>query len=230
MADSLCVSPITGLYRRFAELIHELAKFGLVGAIAAVLDLGGAAALHGAAGLGPLVAKTISTVAAATFAYAGNRIWTFRHRANAGLAREYLIFFVLNGIGLLIALLVIGFTEYSLGLHGLLAYNVAQVTGTAIGTIFRYWAYKKWVFLPHETPGTQVPGPQPPLPTRARVPAHPMPQPARALSPASARGRLADTPGTRPPARLRGPAVPVLTDVHDPDPGEPVGVFFTPVR
>lgn len=155
MADSSAVSPITGLYRRFAELIHELAKFGVIGAIAAVLDLGGAAALHGGGGLGPLTAKTISTVVAATFAYAGNRLWTFRHRSNAGLAREYLLFFALNTVGLLIALLAIGFTEYSLGMHGQLAYNIAQVTGSGIGTIFRYWAYKKWVFLPPDVAAAQ---------------------------------------------------------------------------
>ncbi len=222
MADSLCVSPITPLYRRFAVLIHELAKFGVVGGTAAMLDLGGAAALHGAAGLGPLVAKTLSAIVAATFAYAGNRMWTFRHRANAGLARQYLIFFVLNGIGLLIALLVIGFTEYSLGLHGLLAYNVAQVTGTGIGTIFRFWAYKKWVFLPAEAPAA-APAP---LNARAPAPAHAMPRPAHARPHASTRGRLAGMPGTRPPAHPgRGPAVPAITDVQDPGPGEPVGVF-----
>ncbi len=179
MADSLCVSPITGLYRRFAELIHELAKFGVVGAIAAVLDLGGAALLY-ASGLDELAAKTISTVVAATFAYAGNRIWTFRHRANAGLAREYLIFFALNGIGLLIALLVIIFTKYSLGLHGQLAYNMAQVTGTGIGTIFRYWAYKKWVFLPAGAPAA---GSRPALPRRAPVAAPaPLPRPLAAAA------------------------------------------------
>jgi putative flippase GtrA len=155
VADFSGVSPITALYRRFAELIHELARFGLVGTIGAVLDLGGAAMLHGSAGFGPLLAKTISTVVATTFAYAGNRMWTFRHRANAGLAREYLIFFALNAAALVIALLVIGFTEYPLGMHSQLAYNVAQVTGTAIGTLFRYWAYKKWVFLPCAAPAAQ---------------------------------------------------------------------------
>ncbi len=152
MADSCHVSPITVRYRRFAEPIRELAKFGVIGMTAAVLDLGGAAMLHGGAGVGPLTAKTISTMVATTFAYAGNRMWTFRHRANAGLAREYLRFFALNGAGLLIALLVIGFTEDTLGRQGQVAFNLAQVTGTAIGTGFRYWAYKKWVFLPLATP------------------------------------------------------------------------------
>jgi putative flippase GtrA len=140
-------SAITILYRRFAVLIAELAKFGVVGGLAAIIDLGGAAALHGAEGVGPLTSKVISTTLAAAFAYAGNRLWTFRHRASQGVVREWLLFFMLNAIGLLIALLVIGLTEYTLGLHGLIAYNAAQVAGTALGTIFRYWSYKRWVFL-----------------------------------------------------------------------------------
>jgi len=36
-----------------------------------------------------------------------------------------------------------------------LAYNVASVVGTGLGTIFRYFSYKKWVFLPG-VPGTAV--------------------------------------------------------------------------
>lgn len=146
------VSLITSLYHRFAHLVHELAKFGVIGAVAAVIDLGGAASLEASGLLGPLTAKVVSTAAAATFSYAGNRLWTFRHRANNGLAREYFLFFVLNGIATLFAVLVIGFTEYTLHQDSHLAYNVAQVSGTVAGTVFRYWAYKKWVFLPPELP------------------------------------------------------------------------------
>jgi len=232
VADSCRVSLIAGLYRRFAELIHELARFGVVGTIAAGLDLGGAAALYGAVGLGTLTSKIISTVVATTFAYAGNRLWTFRHRANAGLAREYLLFFALNGVGLLIALLVIGFTEYSLGLHGPLAYNAAQVTGTAIGTMFRYWAYKKWVFLPagapEVDPRTGLPAP-PPAPVPA-APAAAMPGPAAVAGPVPVPGptpapvpvpeRGGEPPAAWPAARhRRGPAA------REPDSRESLGVF-----
>ena len=146
------MSFITGLYHRFAHLVHELAKFGVIGVLAAIVDLGGAAFLEGSGLLGPLTAKVVSTAAAATFSYAGNRLWTFRHRANNGLAREYFLFFVLNGIATLFAVLVIGFTEYTLHQHSHLAFNAAQVSGTVAGTVFRYWAYKKWVFLPPELP------------------------------------------------------------------------------
>ena len=32
-------------------------------------------------------------------------------------------------------------------MKGTLAYNAASVVGTGLGTIFRYFSYKKWVFL-----------------------------------------------------------------------------------
>jgi putative flippase GtrA len=135
------------LYARSSVLFAELAKFGIVGSSAAVLDLGGAAALHGVAGMGPLTAKLVSTLVATVYSYLGNRFWAFRHRANHSLPREWLVFFALNGVGLLIALTAISVSEYGLGLHSQLSYNAAQIIGTALGTLFRFWAYRKWVFV-----------------------------------------------------------------------------------
>src|SRR5687767_2709844 len=86
------------VYRRFAVLVHELARFGTIGALAFVIDFGGTNLLRYGVGLGPLSSKVIATVVAATFAYLGNRYWTWRDREQTGLAREYILFFILNGI------------------------------------------------------------------------------------------------------------------------------------
>jgi putative flippase GtrA len=134
-------------YERFASLLHELLKFGTVGAIAFVIDFGGTNLLRFGLDLGPLTSNVLATVVATTFAYAGNRYWTFRHREQSGLAREYFLFFVLNGVGLLITQLVIGFAYYTLHLHDPLSFNIAKLLGTALATLFRLWSYKKWVFL-----------------------------------------------------------------------------------
>ncbi|MBE3008882.1 GtrA family protein [Microbispora sp. NEAU-D428] len=134
-------------YERFAALIHELLKFGAVGAIAFVIDFGGAYLLAFGVGLGPIKSKVLSTIVAATFAYVGNRFWTYRHRKQSGLAREYVLFFLLNGIGLIPPMITIGFTHYTLGLQDGLSYNIAQFVGVGLGTLFRLWSYKKWVFL-----------------------------------------------------------------------------------
>ena len=109
------MSLVADLHRRFATLIAELTKFGLIGTLGLIIDLGGAALLHGKAGFGPLVAKAISASVAAVVSYTGHRLWTFRHRACQSLLRGGLIFFGLNLIGLVISLLVIGFVTDALG-------------------------------------------------------------------------------------------------------------------
>ncbi|MGA4990550.1 GtrA family protein [Nonomuraea bangladeshensis] len=150
------------LYERFSSLVHELAKFGSIGAVAFVIDTGLLNFCHVVIGLGPLTSKLAATVVSTTFAYLGNRYWTFRHREQTGLGREYFLFFLLNGIALLFGILAIGFTTYTLGLNDTLSVNISNIVGVGLGTLFRYWSYKKWVFLeatepiPVELPGQGV--------------------------------------------------------------------------
>jgi len=148
---------MVSLRKRFAELIPELAKFGLVGLVGSVVDLGGAAYLHGALGIGPMVSKGLSIIAATVLTYLGSRFWTFRHRVNQALMREGLLFAGLNIAGLAIAECVIAFVTYGLDMKGTLAYNAASLAGTGLGTVFRYFSYKKCVFLAGG-PGAAVAG------------------------------------------------------------------------
>jgi putative flippase GtrA len=147
--------PLANHRKRLAGLIPELAKFGLVGGTGAVIDLGGADYLHVHLGLGPMVAKGLSITAATLLTYLGSRYWTFRHRVNQAMLREGVLFVVLNLIGLGIAEAVIASATYGLDKRSELAYNAASVAGTGLGTIFRYFSYKKWVFLA-DAPGTVV--------------------------------------------------------------------------
>jgi putative flippase GtrA len=141
------VSLVADLHRRFATLIAELTRFGLIGTLGLCIDLGGATLLHGRAGVGPLMAKAVSASVAMVVSYTGHRLWTFRHRASQSLMRGGLIFFGLNLIGLVSSLLVIGLVTGPLGLRSLAAYNAAQVVGVLLGMLFRYWSYRRWVFL-----------------------------------------------------------------------------------
>ena len=146
---------LVSLRKRCMDLIPELAKFGVVGLIGSVIDLGGAAYLHGAEGIGPMVSKAISLIAATVVTYLGSRFWTFRHRVNQALLREGMLFVGLNVVGLVIAEAVIAFVSYGLDMKHVLAYNAASLLGTGLGTIFRYFSYKKWVFLA-DTPAAAV--------------------------------------------------------------------------
>jgi putative flippase GtrA len=143
---------VRGLYAAFQDLIHELAKFGVVGAINYVIDV----AIFNALVVGPLhhrpiTSKTISTVVAATSSYFMNRHWTWRNRARTGLGREYGLFILLSAVGLALTLGCLGFGEYVLGQHSLLARNFwGNVVGVGVGMVWRFWAFKRWVFLEPE--------------------------------------------------------------------------------
>ena len=102
------MSTIRGLYERFRHLIHEGFKFLVIGAIGTIVTFGLANALHD---IGKYKAITIATIVATVVTYLGNRYWTFRDRQGQGHTRDTTIFFVLNGIGLLIYYGCIGLTD-----------------------------------------------------------------------------------------------------------------------
>lgn len=141
---------LTHLYERFRDLIHEVGKFGIVGGVAYVIDTGLFVVLVLA--MESLTAKTIAALIAASVAFIGNRFWTWRHRARSGLAREYVLYFTLNGIGLAISLAFLGISHYGLGeiwpaFQTPVADVIsANVVGLAAGTSFRFWSYRRFVF------------------------------------------------------------------------------------
>jgi putative flippase GtrA len=158
-------TPQTGLRARLGALVREVGKFGIVGGSAFAIDLViFNVLLH--SGVETLIAKTISTVIATTFAFAGNRFWTWRDRAHQHMGRQYTMFFLLNAVGLGIGLACLAISHYGLGqiwpqLRSPLADNISgQFVGTAVGTLFRFWSYRRFVFQ-----GTAA-VPPPPSPVR----------------------------------------------------------------
>jgi putative flippase GtrA len=134
------------LYERFRQLIHEGAKFGIVGFIGFVISDGGTNLLRSSAHMGWLTANVIATLVAMVFTYVANRYWTFRHRERTTVGREGLLFFIFNGVGLAIQLACLGFTVHVLGQTGKVPANVALFVGIVLGTLFRFWSYRKWVW------------------------------------------------------------------------------------
>jgi putative flippase GtrA len=126
-------------------LLKELSAFGIIGALAFVIDVGLFAWLTT---YGALKAKAVSTVVSTTFAYFGNRYLSFSHRARTTIGRETSYFFGINFITLVFSELAIALFVY--GLHYahrstmVFAVNIATI---GLGTVFRFWAYKRFVFL-----------------------------------------------------------------------------------
>ena len=130
----------------------ELGKFGVIGLVAYIIDLTIFNVLRFAGGEGPLydkplTAKVVSVLAATTFAYFGNRHWTFKDRSRSSFRRQYTLFFVFNAVGMIISLSCLWVSHYLLGFESALADNIsAHVIGLVLGTIFRFWGYHNWVF------------------------------------------------------------------------------------
>ncbi|TDC13772.1 GtrA family protein [Actinomadura bangladeshensis] len=132
-------------YRTF---LRELVSFGFVGCVGTLIMIFGANLMRAGLGGSPVTSVVVPTIVSTLTSYLLNRHWTFRHRDSDGSGREVAIFFALNGVGLLIQVLCTGFTYYTLGLHGGIAYNLGLLAGVGLGSAFRYWSYKKWVFTP----------------------------------------------------------------------------------
>ncbi|WP_433350792.1 GtrA family protein [Micromonospora sp. CA-111912] len=146
--------PVRTLIDRFGHLVRELSKFATVGGVAFLIDFALFNYLVNVQGLEQVTAKTISTVIAASVAFVGNRFWTWRHRQRSNPAREYALFFFFNAVGLGIAVACLAISRYGLGalwpgvFQTTLADNVASfIVGTGLGTLFRFWSYRRFVFV-----------------------------------------------------------------------------------
>ena len=146
------------LYEQFRTLIHEVAKFGVVGLVGFIITVGGADVLRYGLGVGKYKAVIAATVLATIATFLGNRYWTFRHRERTGMGRETVLFFVYNGVGLLIQLSCVAIVQDGLGLGSKAWYNIANLMGIALGTLFRFYAYRKWVWKTQPTDGAVVVG------------------------------------------------------------------------
>jgi putative flippase GtrA len=128
-------------------LVKELVAFGIVGFISLLVDVGVYNLLlhHN---VGVLTSKLVSTTLATTLAYFGNLHFSFSHRARTTLPRETSFFFGINVITLIGSELILALFAYPMGYrHDHLVMNVVNLFTIGLGTIFRFWAYKRFVFL-----------------------------------------------------------------------------------
>ena len=143
-----------GIRTAAGRLGREITKFGIVGALAFVVDNGGYTllvfGLPGGSG-GPLshepvLASVIATAAAMLFSWAGNRWWTYRHQRRDNIAHELGLFLLVNLVGLVITAGTVAISREVFGLSSVLSDNVARISGWVLATVFRFLTYRRIVF------------------------------------------------------------------------------------
>lgn len=128
---------------------REVRRFGVIGVLGFVIDLGLFAWLTSEQG--PLdhkvtTAKVISGTVATVFAWVGNRYFTFKHRENRPLHHEVLLFFLVNAVALAATSGWVALAHYGFGVTNGTWLIVHAVIGIAIGTVIRFIAYRLVVF------------------------------------------------------------------------------------
>jgi putative flippase GtrA len=141
------LSLIRDYYYRFQILVHEIAKFGVVGAVGFVVQIGVQNELHIGMKVGPTFAVVLAYCVATAVTFVGNKYWAFKHRKGRGLKQEAATFILLNGIGIAIQVGLVDAAYYGLDMRDNLTYNIATIVGIGIATLFRLYSYRKFVFV-----------------------------------------------------------------------------------
>lgn len=123
------------------KLLAQVMKFGVVGALAFVVDYGLLALLTEVFGVNYLVSATISFTASVVFNYAASMRYVFTHKEGMSRRREFAIFVVLSAIGLLINNGCMWAGVELLGVH----YLVVKIAATAVVMVWNFVTRK--VFL-----------------------------------------------------------------------------------
>ncbi|WP_427004316.1 GtrA family protein [Pseudarthrobacter sp. H2] len=179
---------LTERMRGLASLFwREVAKFGAVGGIAFIIDNGLTFYLmHGPMIDSNAKARFVGASVATIFSWIANRFWTFRHRRQDNVVREFLMFILINGIGIGISTGLTAAAQYGLNITDKNVVFLAGVFGILVATVVRFFAYRFLVFNkelddepefshdhelidrhPHTQPGVTVPKqpvPDPELP------------------------------------------------------------------
>lgn len=155
MVDSVLLR-IPQPYRDRAVRHRELVKFALVGGTTYVVDIVLFTVLkHTVLEPKPVTAKVLAVLVATIVSYVLNREWSFRTRGGRERHHEATLFFAACGVGLAINAVPLWVSRYVLDLQtpqvSLLAQEVADfvsanLVGTLLGTAFRWWAFRRYVF------------------------------------------------------------------------------------
>lgn len=158
---------------------RELAKFMVVGGTSWIIDTALFTLLsHTVLNNKVITAKAISILIATIFSYIANREWSFSHRGGRERHHEAMLFFLVNGLALLINLVPLALSRYVLGFNTanytqftvtIVDFIAANIVGTLVGMAFRFWAYRRWVF-PDELHGPHREAPDGPSDASETIP------------------------------------------------------------
>ncbi|MER7051578.1 MULTISPECIES: GtrA family protein [unclassified Streptomyces] len=131
---------------RLEGLVREVVKFGAVGGAGVLVNLLVFNLIRHVTELHVVRASIVATVVAIAFNYLGFRYFTYRDRDKSRQTREMSLFLLFSAVGLVIENGVLYTATYGFGWDSPLQSNIFKFLGIGIGTLFRFWSYRSWVF------------------------------------------------------------------------------------
>ena len=125
-------------------LVEQFLKFGVVGALAFVIDYGVLMLLSQVVGWDPVISSVFSFVISLVFNYVASMRFVFERREDLSRRREFTIFVVLSVIGLLINSACMWAGTAAFG-DGALSVTVTKVAATAVVAIWNFVSRKRWL-------------------------------------------------------------------------------------
>ncbi|MEV5550233.1 GtrA family protein [Streptomyces sp. NPDC052309] len=138
--------PRGAVRQRIDRLVREVVKFGAVGGAGVLVNLLVFNLVRHTTDLQVVRASIIATVVAIVFNYLGFRYFTYRDRDKSGRTREMSLFLLFSAVGLVIENGVLYTATYGFGWDSPLQSNIFKFVGIGLGTLFRFWSYRTWVF------------------------------------------------------------------------------------
>ena len=123
------------------RLLAQIMKFGVVGAVAFVIDYGLLALLTEAFGVNYLLSATVSFTVSVAFNYAASMRYVFRHKEGMSRRREFAVFVVLSVVGLGINNACMWAGVEWLGIH----YLVVKIVATFLVMVWNFVTRKKFL-------------------------------------------------------------------------------------
>lgn len=125
-------------------LIEQFLKFGVVGAIAFLIDYGVLMLLSQVIGMDPVISASISFVVSVVFNYVASMHYVFTRRDDISRRREFTIFVILSAIGLVINEIIMVIGVNVLGDSALMV-TITKLAATAIVMVWNFVSRKKWL-------------------------------------------------------------------------------------
>jgi putative flippase GtrA len=135
---------------------RELLKFAIVGGSTFVVDNGIWYLLKlGVLESKPTTAKAIGIIVATIVSYVLSSEWSFRTRGGRERHHEAAMFFLISGIAVVINLLPLLASRYVFDLQTphvtrfvqeVADFATGSIIGMLLAMVFKFWAFKKWVF------------------------------------------------------------------------------------